>query len=240
MIYVVMSAYHSISNLTDVEVVKPDVEIRSLDELNQLGERTNSSFLLWQTFMCRINCHFWMREYEALVELSEKFSQTSQPKRILHYAFGAFFEGIAYSSLARDTKQHKYKALAEKSLARIAMLEREMCSYNFHNKVKLLQAEVFYLNGNLNEAELAYKESIKSAQKHKFIHEEALAHELFGIFYVENRLIYYGLVQLKYSLEKYMKWGATKKVRQLHDFLELVKQSNAAGRKYPRKAISEH
>lgn len=55
------------------------------------------------------------------------------------------------------TLQQKYKALAKKALARIVMFEREMCSYNFYNKTKLLQTEVSHLNRKIVSADMAYK-----------------------------------------------------------------------------------
>ena len=48
-----------------------------------------------------------------------------------------------------------------------------------------------------------------------------------------------GLAQLKYSLKKYANWGATKKVRQLNEFVELVKQIDTVGRKNEVKQLAE-
>mgnify|MGYP000252059187 CR=1 FL=1 len=39
---------------------------------------------------------------------------------------------------------------------------------------------------NLQRLHTIYNASIKSAREHKFIHEEALAYELYGIFYVNS------------------------------------------------------
>mmetsp|Transcript_31775 Transcript_31775/g.57522 ORF Transcript_31775/g.57522 Transcript_31775/m.57522 type:complete len:221 (+) Transcript_31775:47-709(+) len=203
-----------------------DVDIKSYDELDELGERTNSASLVYECFMGRMSNHFWMREYIDVVKLSEKYSEklpSSQQKRSLQ-GLRVFFEGIAYLSLARDTKQAKWRILGEKAVIMMAQSEL-MSKWNFENKYKLLQAELHYLNGDFETAEVAYKASIKSADDHKFIHEEALAYELHGMFCVENHWVDKGSKQLHLALEKYKQWGAMKKANELQLFINLINSS---------------
>ncbi|KAL7530190.1 hypothetical protein ACHAXR_003358 [Thalassiosira sp. AJA248-18] len=94
--------------------------------------------------------------------------------------------------------------------------------WNFENMSKLLKAELHYLDGQLESAEDAYKASIKSARDHKFIHEEALAHELYGIFCIETRLIDKGFEHLRIAVDKYKTWGAMKKADDLQHFIDVV------------------
>lgn len=203
-----------------------DIDVKSYDELDEMGERTNSASLVWNSFMCRMNSHFWMREYMDIAKLTEKYSEkhpSSQQKRSLA-VLRVFFEGIAYLNLARDTKQSKCRSMGEKAVAKLSQLAL-MSKWNFENKAKLLQAELHYVDGDLESAEVAYKASIKSANDHKFIHEEALACELYGMFCVENRWVNKGSKQLHIALEKYNEWGATKKANELQLFIDLVNSS---------------
>ncbi|KAL7538263.1 hypothetical protein ACHAXR_008846 [Thalassiosira sp. AJA248-18] len=87
--------------------------------------------------------------------------------------------------------------------------------WNFENKSILLKAELLYLDGQLESAKDAYMASIKSARDHKFIHEEALAHELYGIFCIENRMVDEGFENLHIAVDKYKTWGAMKKADDL-------------------------
>ena len=128
-------------------------------------------------------------------------------------------------NLARDTNEEKWKKIGEKAVQFMARLV-EFSSWNFENKRFLLQAELHYLNGRYRMAELAYQASIVSACEHKFVHEEALAHELFGIYFVENKRIREGIEHLKIAYDKYMQWGAYQKTSDVKDFLELVAQVN--------------
>mmetsp|Transcript_35428 Transcript_35428/g.62191 ORF Transcript_35428/g.62191 Transcript_35428/m.62191 type:complete len:395 (-) Transcript_35428:148-1332(-) len=207
-----------LSGRTNVEV-----DVKSFDELTSIAEKINSASLLWQTFVNQMALNFWMRDYKNVVKLSEKYSEehpSSQQKHSL-YVFRTLFEGVAYLNLARDTKQAKWKILGEKAVTWMSQLE-SMSKWNFENKSKLLQAELHYLEGDLESAEAFYKASIKSAHEHKFIHEEALACELYGIFCIENHVADEGTKQLHIALDKYKQWGAMKKADQLQLFIDLV------------------
>ena len=222
-----MALYHACLHLTGKS--NDCVEMKSLDELNDTGEKTNNAFLVWQTFMCRVSNHFWMRDYTKVAELSEKHSEkhpSNQQKRILQ-VLRCFLEGIAYLSLARDTKNDfKWRHLGEKAVLEMSQFEMTMSKWNFQNKSRLLQAELHYLDGDLVSAEAAYKFSIISAHEHKFIHEEALAYELYGIFCVENHMVDKASKQLHIAIDKYRKWGAMKKAEDVQLFIDLIGPSH--------------
>lgn len=98
-------------------------------------------------------------------------------------------------------------------------------TWNFENKFSLLQAELHYLNGRHEMAELLYQAAIASAHDHRFFHEEALASELYGIYLVENKHIEKGLEQLQNAMDKYTQWGATKKSDMVKDALQRIRQT---------------
>ena len=95
-------------------------------------------------------------------------------------------------------------------------------TWNFENKLCLLQAELHYLNARHTMAELSYQAAILSAHSHRFFHEEAMACELYGIYLVETNRILEGFEQLRLSIEKYKQWGAIKKAVAVKDFIQLV------------------
>ena len=78
-----------------------------------------------------------------------------------------------------DAKK-KWREMGEKAVAAMTGYATSMSKWNWENKALLLQAELHYLNGDLELADTVYEASIKSAREHKFIHEEALAYELYG------------------------------------------------------------
>ena len=93
---------------------------------------------------------------------------------------------------------------------------------NFENRRLLLQAELHYLNGQLEAAEEAYQASAKSAREHKFFGEEACAYELYGVFCVENGMLEKGLTQLRIAVGKYEEWGARRKANEVQLFADSV------------------
>ena len=94
--------------------------------------------------------------------------------------------------------------------------------WNVEHKLNLLQAELHYLEGDLGSAEAAYKASIRSAHESKYTSEEALAHELYGYFCVENHMADKGLEQLHIALGIYKQWGAMKKETELQLFVKMM------------------
>jgi len=193
--------------------------VKSYDELREIGENTNNPLLMWQVFISQLNALFWMREYLAVVSLAQKYPPPKHKRALA--IMRSFYEGIASLSLARDTRQEKYRHVGEEAVKTVAKFELKS-EWNFENKSKLLQAELHYLNGNIGCAGEAYVASIKSAQIHKFLHEEALAYELYGIFCVENKMIDEGINQLSMALDKYKLWGALKKCDDLQIFIDIV------------------
>jgi len=167
----------------------------------------------------QMGVHFWSRDFMEVVKLSEKLPP-SQMKHAMEYIL-FFYQGIAAICLARQTHDPKWRAMGEEAATWLSQL-KSVSNWNFENKSILLQAELHYADGDLELADSAYKASIKSAHEHKFIHEEALAYELYGIFCYENCLVDKGLKQLLMAIDRYKQWGAMKKVAEVRFLLELV------------------
>ena len=86
---------------------------------------------------------------------------------------------------------------------------------NFGHKADLVQAELLRVKGKTSEARAWYDKAIEGASKNEYIHEEALACELAGKFYIgknSNNLAEY---YLKAAYSSYREWGATAKLRHL-------------------------
>ena len=97
--------------------------------------------------------------------------------------------------------------MGEKALEEMSKWERSS-SWNFSHKTMLLHAEVHYTDGDIQSAERSYEASIKAARDHRFLHHEALAYELHGVFCVENGMRDKGATQLQAAIDRYRKWGA--------------------------------
>ena len=81
-------------------------------------------------------------------------------------------------------------------------------TWNFENKLLLLQAEECYCDGNIKDAKELYSAAISAAWRNKFVNEEALAYELAARFYFETNDAVMSLQLFTEAYEKYREWGA--------------------------------
>jgi len=84
----------------------------------------------------------------------------------------------------------------------------------------LLEAEYSFAIGDLEAAVNCYYASILSAGCHRFIHEQALAYELAGLFHLNSGKKDLSDELLKQSVACYQAWGACAKAATL---LESIK-----------------
>ena len=75
--------------------------------------------------------------------------------------------------------------------------------------------------GNFDEAVPLYISSIVSARQHKFIHDEAIASELAGLFYHGRGLHEKATTLLLHSARCYSKWGAMAVAQRVEAFLAI-------------------
>ena len=73
--------------------------------------------------------------------------------------------------------------------------------WNFKNKVLLVEAEFCNTEKSYNKAATLYEASVEAAKLHKFIHEEAIASECAGIFFLERGLRQKSLSYFKHASE---------------------------------------
>ena len=97
--------------------------------------------------------------------------------------FVVLFEGLTSLQLARrkNGDEQKWIRKAEQAISSFKTWGSHS-NWNCENKILLLQAELHSVRGQIDDAEEKYKVSILSARKHRFIHEEGMAFELWVIF----------------------------------------------------------
>jgi hypothetical protein len=151
-----------------------------------------------------------MDEASRNIDISEAFAE-SYHQLNPHFLFGFLFEGLLSFLLARQSSDRIESAnwieRGQSVLAKMRCLS-DHSLWNWENKTLLLEAECMHTKGEFDRAGSFYDNAIRSAHEHKFIHEEAIASELAGIFYYERGIRQKSYTCLVHSVECYAKWGA--------------------------------
>ena len=183
-------------------------------------------------------CWYWIRKLQAQFlagDYSSAIQASGNAQRLL-WTSPSFFElaeyqfysalayAASYDSAAADRRQQHFEALA----AHHRQLEiwAENCPENFENRAALVSAEIARIQGRKLDAEHLYEQAIRSARQNGFVHNEGIANELAGRFYLDRDLEKNGYAHLHDARACYALWGADGKVRQLDRF-------------YPRLAAPE-
>ncbi|UGB45445.1 AAA family ATPase [Frateuria edaphi] len=86
---------------------------------------------------------------------------------------------------------------------------------NFENRAALVGAEIARIEGRMLEAEHLYEAAIRSARDNGHVHNEAVANECAGNFFLVRGMGKAARAYLSDAQEGYRRWGAQGKVRQL-------------------------
>jgi len=128
----------------------------------------------------------------------------------------AFYHSLSLLAQLRANREKK-----DEILARATKYHRKLMTWakdapmNFRHKADLIRAELLRAKGKISEARIWYDKAIEGAAKHEFIHEEAIACELAGKFYIGQNSNNIAEYYLKAAYNAYREWGATAKLRHL-------------------------
>eukprot|EP00986_Skeletonema_menzelii_P003044 scaffold893_cov154-Skeletonema_menzelii.AAC.17 len=185
-----------------------DGNISNEEELLNLalssGKQINAKGILSN----RCQVAFWLGHYEEAAELAEK--ARPPPKMSFMEVYHIFCEGLTAFQLARRSSSSaasKWMEIGEEAVERFRFYEK--CStWNYENMLFLLEAEYHRCKQEEGEAAAKYRASIKSAQEHRFVHEEALALEFYGDFLRSIRRAVESKQSYANARVCYEKWGA--------------------------------
>src|SRR5581483_9657909 len=113
-----------------------------------------------------------------------------------------------------EEERHKYVAKAEKNEESIARWAAASPA-NWGHKKALASAARARLRGDRLEAARLYDQAAEQAAEHRFVQDEALAHELAGEFYLELGRGRIARDSLLLAASAYRRWGAEAKVRDI-------------------------
>ena len=130
------------------------------------------------------------------------------PMKTMPMIIGVFTDGLIglYEARKHQEDEQQWSTLGDKSL-KLFQRWAGLSKWNFSNKMHLLEAEHYFLQGNALAIE-KYKASIEAARNHRFIHEEGLAHTKFGYYHLATG----SNIEAKKCFQQadacYKRWGA--------------------------------
>ena len=91
----------------------------------------------------------------------------------------------------------------------------------------MVAAEIARIEGRILDAQELYEKAIRSAHVHGFVHNEAFANELAGLFYAARGYEKIATTYLREARYCYVRWGADAKVRQLDQLYPQIRPERA-------------
>ena len=190
---------------------EPEVE-------RDLAGNPNLVFAEFYYWTRKVQARFFAGDYATAADAAFK-------GRRLYWTSAAMFETAdfrLYAALAHagawyvaspEDRQKHMEALTEhyKQLEVWAEHSRQ----TFENRAAVVAAEIARIEGRILDAQDLYDKAIRSAHVHGFVHNEAVANELAGLFYAARGSEKIALLYLKDARYCYLNWGADGKVRQL-------------------------
>jgi PAS domain S-box-containing protein len=172
-------------------------------------------------------CWYWIRKLQARFfagEYSSAVEASSKARRLLwtspsffEMAEYHFYSALSHAASCDSARPEQHRQHVEALAAHHRQLEvwAENCPENFENRAALASAEIARIEGRDLDAMRLYERAIRSAHANGFVHNEALANELAGRFYLGRGLEKNGHAHLRDARACYAQWGADGKVRQL-------------------------
>lgn len=155
-------------------------------------------------------------QIEEALELSQKYKTMKVPfAEFEDHIFSVYYALTILASPQYASSSYYRRELKHimKKISRWA----EVAPHNYAHYYHLIQAELFRVQGETQKAEQAYDEAIEAASQNQFHLEHALAYELAGKFYLEQKRTKLATFYLREAFTYYTNWGLAIKVKALED-----------------------
>lgn len=204
------------------EQLGPSFDLHLDFELLELTKKHNRLLLFHAVLTHLTITMFMVRNLECALAFTDMYfehfdANKSQMKLI--FVTNVFYDGLINLYFMGKTGDSRHLERGNNAVSKMREWSRHS-EWNFKNKLLLLNAELHRVMNESYQAAICYEESIKAANDHKFINEEAIANELAGIFYVGQGDRQRSLSHFKRSVECYQKWGAPVIARRIEAIIE--------------------
>ncbi len=166
---------------------------------------------------------------QALVYAQKAEENLHSVMGIIHVPLCRFYASLTRLALAESADDVRRREL----LAAVDSTQKEFKCWadnapmNYAHKYLLVEAERWRVLADPGKAESSYDKAIQLASENGYIHDEALANELAGHYYLKKGRIKIARLYLRDALGAYNRWGAKAKVDNLQErYGELLLTAN--------------
>jgi predicted ATPase len=173
-----------------------------------------------ETHRSLIKDHFFLSKMDTIYDTYETFYRGLIAYAILRHRCGAVDNDGSHD----EQSNNNWRDIAKASMDQMKTGAEQGSEWNFRNKYELLSAEDAALRGDKENAVESYEAAIAKAEEHKFVNEQALACERYGLYLLETGgpdATAEGRKVLEKASDLYGSWGAARKAQ---DVLELLQE----------------
>lgn len=188
---------------------------------------------------------FLMGDYEDSLwhfEQLDKIKKMKYPATLFIWINYYFIQPLAmmalYNKVPFTTKLVYYWKIQQ--FRKILKVRAKNNPENHLNKYYLVEAEWARINNNTKWAIQYYSRSIKAAEQYNLLHEEAIAYELKGKYFLELEGVASAMNSLSFAYHKFNEWGAKAKTKlMLETYPELINENLMMSKSTPEQNVLE-
>jgi PAS domain S-box-containing protein len=189
-----------------------------LDTERRLSDSPNLVFAEFYYWTRKLQAHFFARDLASAVDASLRakpllWTSAAMFESAEYRLYGALVHAAAWDHATPEHRPRHFDSVLDHH--RQLEVWAEVNPETFEDRAALVAAEIARIEGRILDAQDLYEEAIRSAHAHGFVHNEALANELAGLFYAGRGFEKIATAYLRDARYCYLRWGADGKVRQL-------------------------
>jgi predicted ATPase/signal transduction histidine kinase len=203
----------SLSSFDDAEVSEKDFEERIVSE-------EGPPLVACWYYITKLQARFLSGDYEQAVEAGTRAKAFLWAAQAFpEFADYVFYDALSLAARAAEVPSEARATMVAQVLEHVRTLRQwaDHCPANFEGRHALVAAEAAGLDGAEMQALSLYEQAISGFRREGLVHEEALAYELLARFTRRRGLETFADQFVVEAIDRYRRWGAVAKVRQLEE-----------------------
>jgi class 3 adenylate cyclase len=204
-------------------------EEKMIAQNRERNDQTGAFFIHFNKLILYYYFHDYKKAYQHAIEARERLESVLAKFEIPNHHF---YEALTLLAMYPDAKQAEKRKMMKRVRGNLRKLKKwaRDAAENYLHKYQLVNAERLRVLNRHDQARMEYDRAIAGATANRYIHEEGLAYEIAGRFYLHQQSEGLAEFHLKAAYNAYREWGAKAKLRNLEQRYPQYISSSSAGR----------